>query len=212
MGILVRYRGILGGIMRQLLKRNEHGQYSDERYSEIESYVVKMMTDYADKFSDVNTDDLFLILNIVGGFELTKYKLKDKFEPNPVDFKEKIVRILTDYEMKTNEERWSDIKEVYFSYNQGKDRTENFYAKCDIEPSTLRGLIYGSSNISMEQYYKIMSVGKKKEEPKVRKTRKDKVLSKIDKKEYQHKYYLSRTKIKRQIESSMKKWEKKNDS
>ena len=198
--------------MRQLLKRNEQGQYSDERYSEIEKYVIKMMTDYANKFSDVNTDDLFLILNCVGGFELTKYKLTDKFEPNPVDFKEKIVRILTDYEMKTNEERWYDIKEVYFSYNQGKDRTENFYAKCDIEPSTLRGLIYGSRNISMEQYYKIMSVGKKKEEPKVRKTRKDKALSKIDKKEYQHKYYLTRTKIKRQIESCMKKQEKKNDS
>jgi len=198
--------------MRQLLKRNEHGQYSDERYSEIEQYVVKMMTDYADKFSDVNIDDLFLILNRVGSYELTKYKLTDKFEPNPVDFKEKIVRIFTDYEMKTNEERWMDIKEVYFSYNQGKDRTENFYAKCDIEPSTLRGLIYGSSNISMEQYYKIMSVGKKKEEPKVRKTRKDKTLSKFDKKEYQHKYYLTHTKIKRHIESCMKKQEKKNDS
>ena len=198
--------------MRQLLKRNEHGQYSDERYSEINDYVVKMITDYANKFPDVNTDDLFLILNTVGGFELTKCKLKDKYEPNPVDFKEKIVRIFTDYEMKTNEERRFDIIEVFLSYNQGKDRNENFYAKCDIEPSTLRGLVYGSSNVSMEQYYKIMSVGKKKEEPKVRKTRRDKVLSEIDKKEYQHKYYLTHTKIKRQIESCMKKREKKNDS
>lgn len=100
------------------------------------------------------------------------------------------------YDSKAPDERLNEVTEIYLSYKQGDDRTNNLYAKSGINPSTFRGIVCGTNSLSMEQYLRIVAVGHKRDNPdppsKVKRGRPQKKTDeekRSEKQAYQHDYY-----------------------
>ena len=126
--------------------------------------------------------------------------------------KEILEEVLTLYESKTNEELLQEVQDIYYSYPvSGGIRRRNFYNRIKMNGKTVRTVVGGHyKRISMEIYIKFLLVGHCPEwllpnyatmkQEKISKKQRNIEISKMNKKLYQHEYYLKVTKEKRRLQ------------
>ncbi len=63
--------------MRTCLNRNNHSQFSDKRVSAIKEMAEKLCQEYFNAFPDVDTFDLFFLLQVTANHQRTMVAVKE---------------------------------------------------------------------------------------------------------------------------------------